>query len=62
MLGFADGMDDGDVEIEGDSEGADVGHMLWLGFIDGAEDGSVDIDGCVEIEGASDGRLVLKEN
>ena len=55
-------MDDGDVEIDGDLEGADVGHMLWLGFIDGAEDGSVDIDGCVEIEGASDGRLVLKEN
>ena len=52
-------MDDGDVEIDGDSEGRDVGHCDADGTIDGADDGSVDNDGCVEIEGASDGRLVL---
>ena len=52
-------MDDGDVEIDGDSEGRDVGHCDADGTIDGAEDGSVDNDGCVEIEGDSDGRLVL---
>ena len=59
-LGFADGMDDGEAEIDGDSEGNDVGHCDADGTIDGAEDGSVDNDGCAEIEGDSDGRLVLK--
>ena len=53
-------MDDGDVEIDGDSEGRDVGHCDADGTIEGAEDGSVESDGCVEIEGDSDGRLVLK--
>ena len=55
-LGLADGTDDRDVN--GDSEGSDWASARWVRR--GCKDGSVDNEGCVEVEGDSDGRLVLE--